>query len=135
METNKIKNYAGILTLMLEITPSITIPESELVFSFTRAGGPGGQNVNKVSTAVHLHFDVLASPSLPEDIKNAPDRDCRQAHARGRRADHQGLSKTQPGCQPSGSRKSPDRLDPQGSPKAQKHATKPVPAVPLRKNV
>ena len=46
----------------------IVIPESELDESFVRASGPGGQNVNKVSTAVQLRFDVRASPSLPDDV-------------------------------------------------------------------
>ena len=53
---------------MLSITPSISIAESELDERFVRASGPGGQNVNKVSTAVELRFDVAAS-SLPEDVK------------------------------------------------------------------
>ena len=44
------------------------IPESELDFSAIRASGPGGQNVNKVSTAIHLRFDIHAS-SLPESLK------------------------------------------------------------------
>ena len=47
----------------------ITIPESELSLSFVRSSGPGGQNVNKVSTAVQLRFDVRNSPSLTEEVK------------------------------------------------------------------
>jgi len=50
---------------MIAITPSISIDESELQESFIRASGAGGQNVNKVETAVQLKFDALASPHLP----------------------------------------------------------------------
>jgi ribosome-associated protein len=53
---------------MLEITRSISIDERELSESFIRASGPGGQNVNKVATAVQLRFDVEAS-SLPDPVK------------------------------------------------------------------
>jgi ribosome-associated protein len=50
------------------VPDQVTIPEDELQFSAIRASGPGGQNVNKVSTAVHLRFDIRAS-SLPDDSK------------------------------------------------------------------
>ena len=54
---------------MLEITPTIQLDERELQFEYVRASGPGGQNVNKVATAVQLRFDVVNSPSLASDIK------------------------------------------------------------------
>ena len=54
---------------MLQITPTLEIPDSELVERFVRSAGPGGQNVNKVSTAVELRFDVARSPSLPEEVR------------------------------------------------------------------
>jgi ribosome-associated protein len=53
---------------MLPVTPTIAIGENELDERFVRASGPGGQNVNKVSTAVELRFDVRAS-GLPEEVK------------------------------------------------------------------
>ena len=53
---------------MIRITDTISIDESELTESFVRASGPGGQNVNKVSSAVQLRFDVRQSPSLPNDV-------------------------------------------------------------------
>jgi ribosome-associated protein len=54
---------------MIEITPTISIDESELQFDFVRAAGPGGQNVNKVSTAVVLRFNVVDS-NLPDEVKD-----------------------------------------------------------------
>ena len=55
---------------MIKITPNITIKEDEVKFYFIRASGPGGQNVNKVSTAVQLRFDVKNSPALSDDIRS-----------------------------------------------------------------
>jgi ribosome-associated protein len=54
---------------MLAITPALTLADDELIERFVRASGPGGQNVNKVATAVELRFDVAHSPSLPEDLR------------------------------------------------------------------
>jgi ribosome-associated protein len=54
---------------MLEITANLSIPDEELDFSFARSGGPGGQNVNKVSSKVLLRWNLAASPSLPNDVK------------------------------------------------------------------
>lgn len=59
---------------MLEITDKIAIDERELTERFIRASGPGGQNVNKVSTAVELRFDVRRSPSLPEAVRERLER-------------------------------------------------------------
>lgn len=54
---------------MIEITPQIALDEAEVSFEFARAGGPGGQHVNKVETAVRLRFDAMNSPSLPEEVR------------------------------------------------------------------
>jgi ribosome-associated protein len=53
---------------MIRITDQISIDDSEVEESFMRSSGPGGQNVNKLSTAVQLRFDVRHSPSLPNDV-------------------------------------------------------------------
>jgi ribosome-associated protein len=53
---------------MLKVTDTISIDDSELEESFVRSSGPGGQNVNKVSSAVQLRFDARHSPSLPNDV-------------------------------------------------------------------
>jgi len=70
---------------MLKITDEISIDERELEERFVRASGPGGQNVNKVSTAVELRFDVLGSPSLPEGVR------VRLARLAGRKLSDEGI--------------------------------------------
>lgn len=55
--------------MSIEITPTLSLEDSEIILDFVRSSGPGGQNVNKVSTAVQLRFDVRNSASLPDDVK------------------------------------------------------------------
>ena len=59
---------------MLRVNHRIAIPDDELHESFVRASGPGGQNVNKVATAVELRFDLRHSPSLPDDVRARAER-------------------------------------------------------------
>jgi ribosome-associated protein len=59
---------------MIRVTDRIQIDESEVEESFVRSSGPGGQNVNKVSTAVELRFDVRHSPSLPAEVRQRLER-------------------------------------------------------------
>jgi len=59
---------------MLRVTAHIEIDEREIEEQFVRASGPGGQNVNKLSTAVQLRFDVRRSPSLPDDVRARLER-------------------------------------------------------------
>src|SRR5215472_372674 len=59
---------------MIRVTPSISIAEHELEEQFIRASGPGGQNVNKLASAVQLRFDVRRSPSLPAEVRARLER-------------------------------------------------------------
>ncbi len=70
---------------MIRITDTIEIDDTELEESFVRASGPGGQNVNKVSSAVQLRFDARHSPSLPNDVA------VRLIRLAGRRATKEGV--------------------------------------------
>ncbi len=54
---------------MIRVTHNIAIDEAEIQEEFSRSSGPGGQNVNKVATAVQLRFDVVNSPSLPDNVR------------------------------------------------------------------
>ena len=70
---------------MIPVTPEIAIDEREIEERFIRASGPGGQNVNKLSSAVELRFDVRRSPSLPEDVRRRLER------LAGRRLNQEGV--------------------------------------------
>jgi ribosome-associated protein len=56
--------------MALEVAPGVTIPDNDLSFAFVRASGPGGQNVNKVSSAVQLRFDMAGTVALSDAVKN-----------------------------------------------------------------
>jgi len=69
----------------LSITTTVSLDPAEIEIAFIRSSGPGGQNVNKVSTAAQLHFDLRGSPSLPDGIK------ARAARAAGSRLTTEGV--------------------------------------------
>jgi ribosome-associated protein len=73
------------LATMLQITPSIALDDDEITIDFIQASGPGGQNVNKVASAVQLRFDVLHSPALPDEIR------ARLLHLGGKRITNDGV--------------------------------------------
>lgn len=70
---------------MIFVTPKISIKKKEVKQSFIHASGPGGQNINKVATAVQLRFDVFNTPSLPDDVKE------RLVHIAGKRITGDGI--------------------------------------------
>lgn len=70
---------------MIPIAPGIILGPREIEETFIRAGGPGGQNVNKVSSAVQLRFDIAHSPSLPEGVRE------RAMHLAGKRLTKDGV--------------------------------------------
>ncbi len=76
----------------------IVIDDRELEFRFIRASGPGGQNVNKVATAVQLRFDAARSPSLPDEVR-APDKTRRAARYQRRGAGNRRPPPSHPGAQ------------------------------------
>ena len=70
---------------MIKVTDTISLEDDELKLEFVQSSGPGGQNVNKLATAVQLRFDVRRSPSLPEEVR------LRLARQAGKRLSEEGI--------------------------------------------
>lgn len=114
---------------MLEITPALSLEERELQFEYIRASGPGGQNVNKVATAVQLRFDVTHSPSLASDLKG------RLIRLAGKRINAEGVLviearrfRSQEANRADALRRLMDLLQKAAAPPKQRHKTKPTAA-------
>jgi ribosome-associated protein len=90
---------------MIHVNASIAIPDSEITLSFVRSDGPGGQHVNKTSTAVQLRFDALHSPSLPEDVRR------RLVRLAGRRMTSEGILVIDARCHRSQNQNRQDALE------------------------
>ncbi len=108
---------------MIQVTPEIAIDEGEVHVSFVRSPGPGGQNVNKVATAVQLRFDAAHSASLTGRYSPAADAHGGQAHHRRWMAGHRITPLPEPGAQPPGCPRAIDRDNPHGGASSENPAT------------
>ena len=113
-----VREFPGLI--VLEISANVKIPDGELSESFVRASGPGGQNVNKVASAVELRFDVANSPSLPDALRARAAGAQGSASDRRRRARHPGQSFPRSGAQPRRRARTPRRHHPRRDARAEK---------------